>query len=128
MAKQFGVAESDQAARIHGVAVAVIAIGEAPNLNTLATIGAAAVENIPAALRPVLRAADHRAADHQAVRGHGAGRLSHLPRRADDHRRARRHVAEDRQRPEFRAAKQDVYAEKALIADKQLGFPLHDRP
>jgi hypothetical protein len=123
MAKEFGVAESYQAARIHGVVVAIIAIGQAPNLNTLVTI-----EQLPWRIypphfglffeQPIIVLPTTRPFVVTALVGFPTDRDELTIIDANG-----RHVVKIGSVLEFRAAKQDVNAEKAFIAYKQLGFP-----
>jgi hypothetical protein len=122
MTKEFGLAHEYKAARVHGVAVAIVATGEAPYFNTRVTLEQLPWKSYPPHFalffeQPTIGLPATRPFAISAIVGYPAdlNELTIIDA-------AGRHVVKIEGGLSFRSAKEDVNAEKAFLAYRQIGF------
>ena len=123
MTKEFGVARTYEAARIHGAAVVIIAAGEAPYLNTRVTL-----EQLPWRIYPPHFGLFFETPEIAlpAIRPFVVWAVVGFPADIDELTiidANGRHVVKIAGAIQFRSAKEDVNADKAFLAYRQIGFP-----
>jgi hypothetical protein len=122
MTKEFGVAHTYEAARIHGAAVVIVAVGEAPYLNTRVTL-----EQLPWRIYPPHFGLFFETPPFglPATRPFVVSAVVGYPADIDELTiidANGRHLVKIVSVIQFRAAKVDVNAEKEFLAYKQIGF------